>query len=92
MLFRSLFVPLYINGCVQLLNGLATSNHTGVWPRPCCASAEYCSPGDLDKLHGDKEDIKFICLFLQLSIFFTSHVAFDIFKSPLLLSESALAK
>jgi len=29
-----LFVSLYINGCVQLLNGLATRNHTGVWPRP----------------------------------------------------------
>ena len=28
-----LFVPLYINGCVQLLNGLATSNQIGVWPR-----------------------------------------------------------
>lgn len=29
-----LFVPLYINGRVQLLNGLATRNHMGVWPRP----------------------------------------------------------
>ena len=29
-----LFVPLYTNGCVQLLNGLATRNHMGVWPRP----------------------------------------------------------
>ena len=29
-----LFVLLYINGCVQLLNGLATRNQIGVWPRP----------------------------------------------------------
>lgn len=48
-----LFVPLYINGWVQLLNGLATRNHMGVWPRPCRASAEYCSPGDSDKSLGN---------------------------------------
>lgn len=50
-----LFVPLYINGCLQLLNGLATSNHIGVWPRPCRALAEYYSPGNLGQSLGDRE-------------------------------------
>ena len=45
-----LFVPLCINGCVQLLNGLATCNHIGVWPHPCRASAEYCFPGNLGQV------------------------------------------
>jgi len=48
-----LFVPLYINGCLQLLNGLATSNHIGVLPRPCHALAEYCSPGNLKQSLSD---------------------------------------
>ena len=48
-----LFVPLYINGCSQLLNGLATSKHTGVLPRPCRALAEYCSPVNLEQSLGD---------------------------------------
>jgi len=48
-----LFVPLSINRCSQLLNGLATSNHIGVLPCPCRASAEYCSPGNLEQSLGD---------------------------------------
>jgi len=49
-----LFVPLYINGCVPLLNGLATSNHIGALPHPCHASAEYCTPEDSEQSFSDK--------------------------------------
>lgn len=53
-----LCVPLCINGCVQLLNGLATSNQIGVWPRPCCASAEYYFLGNLGQVARQHTDCK----------------------------------